>query len=98
MVVTGGPGVQHSSPKKNHLIGAIQADKNVAQSACLVGIPYGTVLDLLEKYKTTSSTKNLPHSGCPRKVTDHTKQQIVRTTVKVLISSTLPCTYSTHSN
>jgi hypothetical protein len=50
IVVTKGPGLQHDSLKKNRLIGAILAGKNVAQSARLVGIPYSTALDIWKKY------------------------------------------------
>ena len=51
MVVTRGPGLQHNSLKKIHLIGAILAGKNVAQSACLMHMPYTTALDIWKKYK-----------------------------------------------
>jgi hypothetical protein len=46
MVVTRGPGLQHNSLKKIHLIGAILAGKNVAQSAHLIGILYSTAIDI----------------------------------------------------
>lgn len=82
MVVTRGPGLQHDSPKKNRLIGAILGGKNIAQSARLVDIPYNTALDIWKKYKNTGSTCNLPCSGRPKKVTDHTKRQIVRAATK----------------
>ena len=82
MVVTRGSALQHNSPKKNRLVGAILGGKNVAESARLMHMPYSTALDIWKKYKKTGSTHNLARSGHPRTVTDHTKRQIVRTATK----------------
>ncbi|KAE9391691.1 hypothetical protein BT96DRAFT_945185 [Gymnopus androsaceus JB14] len=71
--------VQHSSPKKNRLIGAIQAGKSIPQAAQIADIPYGTAKRIWSKYCTTGSTKNQQRSGCPLKVTERTKQALVRT-------------------
>ena len=45
-------------------------------------MPYTTALDIWKKYKKMGLTHNLPRSGRPRTVTDHTKRQIVRTATK----------------
>ena len=71
--------VQHSSPKKNRLIGAIQAGKSIPQAAQIADIPYGTAKKIWSKYCTTGSTKNWQRSGCPSKVTERTKRALVRT-------------------
>jgi hypothetical protein len=51
MVVTRGSALQHNSPRKNCLVGAILGGKNVAESACLMHMPYTTALDIWKKYK-----------------------------------------------
>jgi len=70
--------VQHDSPKKNRLIGAIQAGKTVSEAAEMVAIPTSTARDIWRKYKTTGSTKNQPRSGRPVKVTARTERMLMR--------------------
>jgi transposase len=74
--------VQHSSPKKNRLIGAIQAGKPISQAAQLTGIPFGTAKKIWAKFRETGSTKNRPRSGRPPKVTERMHRHVVRLSVK----------------
>jgi transposase len=69
--------VQHSSPKKNRLIGAIQAGKTIAQAAETVDIPFGTAKKIWAKFQKTGSTTNRPRSGRPPKVDEHMHRLIV---------------------
>ncbi|KAE9385278.1 hypothetical protein BT96DRAFT_949959 [Gymnopus androsaceus JB14] len=62
--------IQHSSPKKNCLIGSIQSGKTIADAAEIAEIPYGTAKKILAKYCATGSTSNCPRSGRPSKVDD----------------------------
>lgn len=75
-------GCQHDTSKKNQLIGAIRSGKTIAQSARLVDMPYSTASDIWKKYRKTGSTRNLPRSGRPSKLTEATKRFIVRTALK----------------
>jgi hypothetical protein len=76
-------GHQHDTPKKNHLVGAIKAGKNVAQAAHLLEMPYSTTSDIWKKYKKMGLTRNLPHSGHSHKLRDPTKRLIIRTALKM---------------
>ncbi|KAE9404220.1 hypothetical protein BT96DRAFT_989495 [Gymnopus androsaceus JB14] len=70
--------MQHDSPKKNRLIGAIEAGRSVSSAADYAGIPRSTASDIWWKYQSTGSTHNKPHNGCPKKLTHRTKQELVR--------------------
>ena len=76
------PGCEHGTPVKNQLIGAILATGNVAGAARAVDMKYSTARDIWKKYQKHRTTANRPRSGQPRKVTDHTIRQIVRTAMK----------------
>lgn len=70
--------IQHDSPKKNRLVGAIQAGKTIPQAAEIANIPYGTAKKIWRNFCTTGSTKNQPRSGRPPKVTERLGRKIVR--------------------
>ncbi|KAJ3743631.1 hypothetical protein DFH05DRAFT_1234762 [Lentinula detonsa] len=69
---------QHSSPKKNRLIGAIQAGKTIPQAAELTGIPHGSAKKIWAQYKKTGSTSNCRRSGRPKKIDERMGREIVR--------------------
>ncbi|KAF5339058.1 hypothetical protein D9757_015520 [Collybiopsis confluens] len=70
--------VQHGSPKKNQLIGAIQAGKNVVEAAELTQIPYTTAKKIWAKYQQTGTTSNRARSGRPAKLDERTTRKLVR--------------------
>lgn len=76
------PRHQHSTPKKNRLIGAIISGASVAEAAALFNFPYSTASDIWKKYKKYGSTQNLPRSGRPPKLTDTSKRMLIRSAVK----------------
>ena len=57
--------IQHDTPTKNRFIGAMEATEKLCESAATYGIKPSTALNLWTKYKNTSTTKNIPHSGHP---------------------------------
>ena len=73
---------QHDSPKKNWLIGIVLGGQAVHQAGKMVGIPALSADHIWKKYMATGSTRNLPHSGHLRSVTDNAECPIVRTAVK----------------
>ncbi|ESK93216.1 hypothetical protein Moror_14629 [Moniliophthora roreri MCA 2997] len=73
---------QHSSLKKNWLIGALQTRSTICEASKLAGIPYDTSWKIWRKFCETSSTSNRQCSSCPRKVTERAKQQLIRTAKK----------------
>lgn len=70
--------IQHSSPKKNRLIGALMSGKTITQAAETADIPYGTAKKIIAKYRATGSTSNQPRSGRPSKVDDRVKRDLIR--------------------
>ncbi|KAJ3743251.1 hypothetical protein DFH05DRAFT_1461381 [Lentinula detonsa] len=68
---------QHNSPKKNRLIGAIQARKTIPQAAELTGIPHGSAKKIWARYKKTGSTSNYRRSGHPKKIDERMGREIV---------------------
>ncbi|KAF5365709.1 hypothetical protein D9758_003123 [Tetrapyrgos nigripes] len=74
--------LQHSSLKKNRLVSAIQAGKTIKEAAEMANIPHGTAKKIWDRFCKTGSTKNLPCSGHPSKVSDHTKREMVRVAKK----------------
>ncbi|KAJ3738738.1 hypothetical protein DFH05DRAFT_751230 [Lentinula detonsa] len=68
---------QHSSPKKNRLIGAIQAGKTIPQAAEFTGIPHGSAKKIWAQYKKTGSTSNRRRSGRPKKIDERMGREIV---------------------
>ena len=70
---------QHDSPKKNRLIGAIQAGSTLRKAADLVEIPYPTAKKIWAKFRKTGSTSNRPRSGRPPKVDERTRRCMVLT-------------------
>ncbi|KAF5361561.1 hypothetical protein D9757_014124 [Collybiopsis confluens] len=79
--------IQHSSPKKNQLIGALMSGKIITQAAEVADIPYGTAKKIIAKYCATSSTSNQPRSGRPSKpfaqLGREVEPQLGATTVRV---------------
>ncbi|KAF5335604.1 hypothetical protein D9758_017265 [Tetrapyrgos nigripes] len=74
--------MQHSSPKKNRLVSAIQTGKSISQAAEIAEIPYGTVKKIWDRFWKTGSMKNRWCSGQPPKVTKHMHWEVVRLAVK----------------
>ncbi|KAF5333764.1 hypothetical protein D9758_016585 [Tetrapyrgos nigripes] len=70
--------IQHDTPKKNRLVGVIQAGKTIAQAAELIDMPFGTAKGVWARFRKTGSTKNRPCSGRPSKVSDSLRRQVVR--------------------
>ena len=62
--------VQHDTPTKNRFISAMEATGRLCESAAKYGIKWSTTLNLWTKYKNTGTTKNLPCSGHPPKLSD----------------------------
>ena len=73
--------VQHDTPTKNQFIGAMEATGKLRESAAKYGIKPSTALNLWTKYKDTGTTKNLPHSGRPLKLSDREQRLVVRNCV-----------------
>jgi transposase len=71
--------VQHDSPKKNRLIGMVVAGMPVLKASTAVGIPSPSAYRIVNKYRATGSTSNLPRSGRPTAVSDRTRRAVVRT-------------------
>ena len=74
--------IQHDSPKKNWLIGALLARKGLHEAAQMTDFKKSTAADIWKWYQQTGSTKNCPRSGHLRVVTDHLKQQITNAAKK----------------
>ena len=75
--------IQHDSSKKNRLIGALLAGKGLCKAARMTNLQKSTAADIWKRYQQTGSTKNQPHSGCPKVVTDRLKRQIINAAKKV---------------
>ena len=73
--------VQHDTPTKNWFIGAMEATGKLGESAAKYGIKPSTASNLWTKYKNTGTTKNLPHSGRPPKLSDHGRRLVVQNCV-----------------
>ena len=74
--------IQHDTPTKNQFIGAMEATGKLCESAATYGIKLSTVSNLWTKYKNTSTTKNIPRSGRPPKLSDRGQQLVVRNCLK----------------
>ena len=74
--------IQHDTPTKNRFIGAMEATGKLRESAATYGIKPSTALNLWTKYKNTSTTKNIPRSGHPPKLSDRGKWLVVRNCLK----------------
>ncbi|KAL4255383.1 hypothetical protein AB1N83_014349 [Pleurotus pulmonarius] len=74
--------VHHDTPTKCWFIGAVKAGLSIQKSAALTGIPPTTAQHIFKKYATTGSTSDLPRSGCPPKLTEADKRQLVRNAIK----------------
>lgn len=70
--------VHHDSPKKNRLIGAIQAGLSIRQAASNLGIPDSTASDLWRKFQQTGTTHTRPRSGRPSKITNRARRSVIR--------------------
>ena len=74
--------IQHDSPKKNRLIGALLAGKGLREAVRMTNLQKSTATDIWKRYQQTGSTKNRPHSGRPKVVTDRLKRQIINSAKK----------------
>lgn len=74
--------IQHDSPKKNRLIGALLAGKGLREAAQMTDFKKSTAADIWKRYQQTGSTKNRPRSGRPKVVTDRLKRQIINAAKK----------------
>ena len=62
--------IQHDSPKKNRLIGALLAGKGLHEAAQMTDFKKSTAANIWKQYQQTGSTKNHQCSGRPKAVTD----------------------------
>ena len=74
--------IQHDTPTKNKFIGAMEATGKLQESAAKYGIKPSTALNLWTKYKNMGTTKNLPCSGHPPKLSDRGQWLVVQNCVK----------------
>ena len=70
--------IQHDAPTKNRFIGAMEAIRKLCESAAKYGIKLSTASNLWTKYKNTSTTKNIPRSGHPPKLSDQGQWLVVQ--------------------
>lgn len=75
-------GRHHDTPKKNRLVGAIQAGKTICQASEMTDIPLGTAKKIWRKFCHTGSTHRRHGSGRPSKVTKNMKRKLIRTVQK----------------
>lgn len=61
--------VQHDTPRKNRLVGQVEAGRSIPEAAKENQIPQSTAYSIVDRYRTTGSTDNKPRSGRPSKVT-----------------------------
>ena len=69
--------IQHDTPTKNKFIGVMEATGKLCESAAKYGIKPLMASNLWTKYKNTGTTKNLPHSGHPPKLSNHGQWLVV---------------------
>ena len=74
--------IQHDTPTKNQFIGAMEATGKLRESAATYGIKPSTASNLWTKYNNTSTTKNIPCSGRPPKLSDRGKRLVVQNCLK----------------
>ena len=74
--------IQHDTPTKNRFIGAMEATGKLRESAAKYGIKPSTASNLWTKYKNTGTTKNIPRSGRPPKLSDRGQRLVVRNCLK----------------
>ena len=81
MVINKTTCVQHDTLTKNQFIGAMEATGKLHESAAKYGIKPSAISNLWTNYKNMGTTKNLPHCGCPPKLSDHGRCLVVQNCV-----------------
>lgn len=74
--------VKHDTPKKNRLVGMVQAGETLTKASNMTGIPRTTASAIVKKFQQTGSTHRRPGSGRPKRVTERLERALIRRAVQ----------------